>query len=78
MNQKSSVEKTVSDIRRATRKRYSAEKKIRIALEGLRGEESIAELCCPGQRRSCHPRLSGYAGRRRCSAQAARTGMAVH
>lgn len=33
------------DIRRATRKRYSAEDKIRIVLSGLRGEYSIAELC---------------------------------
>ena len=40
-----SVEKTVRDIRRATRKQYSAEEKIRIVLEGLRGEESIAALC---------------------------------
>ena len=45
MKQKTSVEKTVRDIRRATRKRYSAEEKIRIVLEGLRGEDSIAELC---------------------------------
>ena len=37
-----SVEKTVRDIRRATRHNYSAEEKIRIVLEGLRGEESIA------------------------------------
>ncbi len=43
--QKSSLDKTVPDIRRATRKRYSAEEKIRIVLEGLRGERSIAELC---------------------------------
>jgi transposase len=43
--QKGSAEKTVRDIRRATRKRYSAEEKIRIVLEGLRGEDSIAELC---------------------------------
>ena len=35
----------VQDIRRATRKHYSAEEKIRIVLEGLRGEDSIAELC---------------------------------
>ena len=33
------------DIRRATRRQFSAEEKIRIVLEGLRGEESIAELC---------------------------------
>jgi len=43
--QNRSVEKTVRDIRRATRRQYSAEEKIRIVLEGLRGEESIAELC---------------------------------
>jgi transposase len=35
----------VKAIRRATRKQYSAEEKIRIVLEGLRGEDSIAELC---------------------------------
>ena len=40
-----SVERTIRDIRRATRRQYSAEEKIRIVLEGLRGEESIAELC---------------------------------
>lgn len=40
-----SSEKTVKDIRRATRKQYSAEEKIRIILDGLRGEVSIAELC---------------------------------
>ena len=38
-------EKTIKDIRRATRKHYSAEEKIRIVLDGLRGEDSIAELC---------------------------------
>jgi len=36
---KSSVEKTVRDIRQATRRRYSAEEKIHIVLEGLRGED---------------------------------------
>lgn len=45
MEKKRSAEKTVRDIRRATRKHYSAEEKIRIVLEGLRGENSIAELC---------------------------------
>src|SRR3974390_3697496 len=40
-----SAEKTVRDIRRATRRHHSAEEKIRIVLEGLRGENSIAELC---------------------------------
>ena len=41
---KEPAEKVVRNIRRATRRRYSAEEKIRIVLEGLRGEESIAEL----------------------------------
>ena len=40
-----SAEKTVRDIRRATRRHHSVEEKIRIVLEGLRGEDSIAELC---------------------------------
>ena len=40
-----SAEKTVRDIRRATRRHHSAEEKIRIVLDGLRGEDSIAELC---------------------------------
>jgi transposase len=39
------AERTIKDIRRQTRKRYSAEEKIRIVLAGLRGEDSIAELC---------------------------------
>ena len=42
---KEPAEKVVQYIRRATRKHYSAEEKIRIVLEGLRGEDSIAELC---------------------------------
>ena len=50
MRQKSSTpplsaEEAIRDIRRATRKHHSAEDKIRIVLEGLRGEKSIAELC---------------------------------
>ena len=40
----SSSEKLVKDIKRATRKQYSSEEKIRIVLDGLRGEDSIAEL----------------------------------
>ena len=40
-----SAEKTVRDIRRATRRHHSVEEKIRIVLEGLRGEVSNAELC---------------------------------
>ena len=43
--QVASSEQVVKDIRRATRKQYSAEEKIRIVLDGLRGEYSIAELC---------------------------------
>ncbi len=39
------AEQHVKSIRRATRKQYSAEEKIRVVLEGLRGEQSIAELC---------------------------------
>ena len=39
MTNKRSAEKTVGDIRRATRRHYSAEEKIRIVLEGLRGED---------------------------------------
>ena len=42
---KPSAGAVVKDIRRATRKQYGAEEKIRIVLEGLRGEDSIAELC---------------------------------
>ena len=42
---KSPSERLVKNIRRATRKHYSAEEKIRIVLDGLRGEASIAELC---------------------------------
>jgi transposase len=50
MRQKSGPEKqpaedAIKDIRRATRLHFSAEEKIRVVLEGLRGEESIAELC---------------------------------
>ena len=45
MMTKDTAEQAVRDIRRKTRKQYSAEEKIRIVLEGLRGEESIAALC---------------------------------
>ena len=44
-DEKVSAEQVVREIRRETRRKYSAEEKIRIVLEGLRGEESIAELC---------------------------------
>ena len=39
------AEQVIKDIRRATRRHFSAEEKIRVVLEGLRGEDSIAELC---------------------------------
>ena len=42
---KHEADKLVRDIKRATRRKFSAEEKIRIVLAGLRGEESIAELC---------------------------------
>ena len=42
---KAPAERVVKDIRRQTRRQYSAEEKIRIVLEGLRGEENISELC---------------------------------
>lgn len=43
--QKAAAEQVIKDIRRVTRKHYGAEEKIRVVLEGLRGEESIAALC---------------------------------
>jgi transposase len=42
---KEPAERVLKDIRRATRKHYSAEDKIRIVLDGLRGEDSIAAQC---------------------------------
>jgi transposase len=45
MTKNNSTESTVREIRRKTRKKYSAEEKIRIVLDGIRGEDSIAELC---------------------------------
>ena len=45
MSKKGSAEKTIRNIRRKTRRLYSSEEKIRIVLEGLRGEESIATPC---------------------------------
>jgi transposase len=44
-NSKAPAERVVRDIRRKTRRQFSAEEKIRIVLEGLRGDDSIAELC---------------------------------
>jgi putative transposase len=48
LNAKKPAEQVVKDIRRATRRHFSAEDKIRIVLEGLRVEDSIAELCRHG------------------------------
>jgi transposase len=45
MSKRSDPESVVREIKRKTRRRFSSEEKIRIVLEGLRGEESIAELC---------------------------------
>jgi transposase len=42
---KKPAEQVIKDIRRVTRRHFSAEDKIRIVLDGLRGEDSIAELC---------------------------------
>ena len=50
----SSVSETVRHIRRETRRKHNAEEKIRIVLEGLRGEASIAELC---RREGINPNL---------------------
>ena len=52
MGRSSSTESVVREIRRRTRKKYTAEEKIRIVLEGLRGEESIATVC---RREGIHP-----------------------
>ena len=45
MAKKVSAEETVRTIRRKTKRQYNAEEKIRIVLEGLRGEDTVAELC---------------------------------
>jgi transposase len=54
MTPEQGVDSTVREIRRKTRKKYSAEEKIRIVLEGLRGEHGIAELC---RREGIHPNM---------------------
>ena len=73
---KASAEQVVKDIRRQTRRHFSAEDKIRIVLEGLRGEDSIAELC----RKECIAQSLYYtwskefmeAGKRRLAGDTAR------
>ena len=47
MGKGASSEQVVREVHRRTRRRFSAEEKVRIVLEGLRGEESVAELCRP-------------------------------
>ena len=54
MRQKGTAESVVREIRRKTRKKYSAEEKIRIVLEGMRGDESIATIC---RREGINPNL---------------------
>jgi transposase len=50
MEKKGPTEQAVREIRRKTRRRFSAEEKIRIVIEDLRGEERIASLCrCAGE-----------------------------
>jgi transposase len=49
-----SPEKIVREIKRKTRRKFTAEEKIRIVLEGLRGEESIADLC---RKEGIHPTM---------------------
>jgi transposase len=53
-SEKPTAEETVRHIRRETRRKYNAEEKIRIVLEGLRGEASVAELC---RREGINPNL---------------------
>jgi transposase len=53
-SKKQSAESKIKEIRRHTRKKYSSEEKIRIVIEGLRGEISIAELC---RKEGIHPNL---------------------
>jgi transposase len=51
---KTSPESIVREIKRKTRRKFTAEEKIRIVLEGLRGEESIADLC---RKEGIHPTM---------------------
>jgi transposase len=67
------AEAVVKDIRRATRRHFSAEDKIRIVLEGLRGEDSIAELCRKeGIAQSVWSKEFMEAGKRRLAGDTAR------
>ena len=55
----SNTEKAVKDIRRKTRRKLSTDEKIRIVLDGLRGESSIAELC---RKEGINPKLNTPGG----------------
>ena len=74
--QKDSAEKTVRGMRRRTQRQHSNEEKIRIVLEGLRGEDSIAELCCQeGNNQDLYSRWSKAflkAGKKRLAGDTAR------
>ena len=54
VKKKSSTDEVVREIKRKTRRKFTSEEKIRIVLEGLRGEESIATIC---RRESINPNL---------------------
>lgn len=54
MNSKKSSESIVREIKRKTRKKYGTEEKIRIVMEGIRGEQSVSELC---RREGINPNL---------------------
>jgi len=45
MAKKKQAEKLIRDIKRQTRRKFNSEEKIRIVLEGLRGEETVVALC---------------------------------
>ena len=65
MKKKVSSESVVKDIRRRTRTKYSSEEKIRIVLEGIRGEESIANLYRrEGMPNNLYYRWQGFSGSR--------------
>jgi transposase len=52
MSKKKTTQSIIKDVQRKTRRKFSAEEKIRIVVEGLRGEESISEIC---RKESIHP-----------------------
>ena len=67
MGKQGSADKTIREIRRRTRRQFSAEEEIRIVIEGLSGEESVAALCpCPGKL-WLSPRHEASVGRERSS-----------